>query len=150
MSRPPGRDIELTKFESDVRAGLMKARSIPERAQAESALTQALGQFFAVAEAYPQLKADANFRQLQTQLAEIEDQLQMARRYYNGTVRNLNILVQSFPDTLIAHLGGFRPEPFFELENRAEGAAPTVSFAAGRTTTCVARSCRIRCGWDKD
>ena len=73
----------------------------------------------AVAEAYPQLKADKNFLDLQDQLAEIEDQIQMARRYYNGTVRNLNISIQSFPDVLLARALGFKEEPFFELDDRA-------------------------------
>jgi LemA protein len=62
-------------------------------------------------------------------LAEVEEQLQMARRYYNGTVRNLNISIQSFPDALLARPLGFREQPFFELDDRADAAAPTVGFA---------------------
>ena len=89
-----------------------------------------LGRLFAVAEAYPDLKADKNFLALQQQLAEIEDQLQMARRYYNGTVRNLNINIQSFPDNLLAGMLGFRALPFFELEDRAQAATPSVAFQA--------------------
>jgi LemA protein len=114
------------------RTSSINAADVHSQVAAEQGLQGALGRLFAVAEAYPELKADANFRQLQTQLAEIEDQLQMARRYYNGTVRNLNILIQSFPDTLLAHLAGFKPEAFFELENRADAAAPSVSFTASR------------------
>jgi LemA protein len=83
---------------------------------------------FAVAEAYPDLKANKNFLDLQQQLSEIEDQLQMARRYYNGTVRDLNISIQSFPNNLVAALLRFRPEPFFELDNRADAAAPAIAF----------------------
>ena len=91
----------------------------------------ALGKLLALAEAYPQLKADKNFLELQNQLAEIEDQLQMARRYYNGTVRDLNIEIQSFPSSLIAGALHFAPAPFFELDDAAR-AAPTISFAASK------------------
>jgi LemA protein len=103
---------------------------VARRASAENALQGALGRLFAVAESYPQLKADTNFLALQQQLAEIEDQLQMARRYYNGTVRNLNISIQSFPDNLLAGLLGFREQPFFELEDRAQAVTPAVAFQA--------------------
>jgi LemA protein len=109
---------------------LMAAR--PEKAAAEQALQGSLGRLVAVAEAYPELKADQNFLKLQEQLAEIEDQLQMARRYYNGTVRNLNISIQSVPDMLVARPLGFREEPFFELESRAEAAAPQIGFPGGK------------------
>ena len=71
----------------------------PRRAQAEGALSAALGRLFAVAENYPDLKASANFLELQKQLSDLENEMQMARRYYNGAVRNLNVLVQSFPAT---------------------------------------------------
>jgi LemA protein len=100
------------------------------RALAANALQGALGRLFAVAEAYPELKADKNFLDLQQQLADVEDQLQMARRYYNGTVRNLNIAIQSFPSNLLADPLGFRAEPYFELDDRREAAAPGVAFAA--------------------
>jgi LemA protein len=99
------------------------------QAAAARALQAALGRLFALAEAYPQLKADKNFLELQTQLADIEDQLQMARRYYNGTVRDLNIAIQSFPDSLVAGALHFSPEPFFELDDPAARAAPEISFA---------------------
>ena len=112
------------------RQSSLAAGDVAGRASAEQALQGALGKLFAVAEAYPGLKADKNFLSLQQQLAEIEDQLQMARRYYNGTARNLNIGIQSFPDNLFAGLLGFREQPFFELENRAQAAAPAVAFQA--------------------
>ena len=86
----------------------------------------------AVAEAYPDLKANQNFLELQKQLSEVEDNIQMARRYYNGAVRNLNISIQSFPDVIVARMLGFREEPFFELENRAEAAAPQIGFPGGK------------------
>jgi len=84
------------------------------------------------AEAYPQLKADKNFLELQKELIEIEDQIQMARRYYNGAVRNLNISIQSFPGVLMARPFGFHAEPFFELDDRAQAAAPQVAFPEGK------------------
>jgi LemA protein len=110
------------------RAASIAADNVPGQAAAEQALHGALGRLFAVAEAYPDLKADKNFLDLQHELAAIEDQLQMARRYYNGTVRNLNTAIQSFPDNLLAGLFGFSAQPFFELEDRASAAPPTVAF----------------------
>src|SRR5215471_11566441 len=114
------------------RASSIAANSVQGQAAAEHALHGSLGRLFAVAEAYPELKANKNFLDLQQQLAQIEDQLQMARRYYNGTVRNLNIAIQSFPNNLMAGILGYRPEPFFELEDRGSAAAPVVAFPQGR------------------
>src|SRR5215470_12159808 len=114
------------------RASSIAADNVGGQAAAERALQGSLGRLFAVAEAYPQLKADKNFLELQQQLADIEDQLQMARRYYNGTVRNLNISIQSFPNNLVAGLLGFHEQPFFELDDRREAAAPVVAFPQGR------------------
>jgi len=110
------------------------ARAVPEgdvaaRAQAEGALSGALGRLFALSENYPDLKASANFLGLQQQLSDLESELQMARRYYNGTVRNLNVLVQSFPSNMIAGAFGFSPRDFFELDDAGERAAPQVSLA---------------------
>jgi LemA protein len=99
------------------------------RAQAEGALSAALGRLLAVAENYPDLKASSNFLELQRQLSGLEDELQMARRYYNGTVRNLNVLVQSFPSNLMARLFGFGPAQYFELAEAGERAAPQVNLA---------------------
>jgi LemA protein len=114
------------------RASSIAADNVPGQVAAERALHGSLGRLFAVAEAYPELKANKNFLELQQQLAEIEDQLQMARRYYNGTVRNLNIAIQSFPNNMMAGILGYRPEPFFELEDRSSTAAPTVTFQQER------------------
>ncbi|SRR6266540_3249145 len=111
------------------RASSIAAADVHRQAHAERELQGSLGRLFAVAEAYPGLKADKNFLALQQELAEIEDQLQMARRYYNGTVRNLNISIQSFPNNLIAGVLGFRPEPFFELDDRSAAAPPTIAFS---------------------
>jgi len=111
------------------RAASMSAGDVKSQSVADQALTGALGRLIAISEAYPELKADANFRELQGQLAEIEDQMQMARRYYNGTVRDLNTAVQSFPAVLIAGPMGFREEPFYEIEDRAAAQIPPkVSF----------------------
>lgn len=105
--------------------------SVNQTAQAAQQLGSSLGRLIAVAEAYPQLKANENFLKLQTQLSEVEEQIQYARRYYNGAVRNLNISIQSFPEMLIARPFGFSEQPFFELEDRAQGAAPNISFQKG-------------------
>jgi LemA protein len=101
---------------------------VVETAQAQGLLGQALGRLFALAENYPDLKANANFAQLQATLGEIEEQIQLARRYYNGAVRNLNIAVESFPSNLVAARFGFAKAEYFELESAAERAVPTVSF----------------------
>jgi LemA protein len=86
-----------------------------ERGQAEGALTTALRGLFALAEAYPQLRATENFAALQATLAQIEDAIQNARRYYNAVVRDLNTRVQQFPSNLVAGLFGFRNREFFEI-----------------------------------
>ena len=99
-----------------------------QRAAAETAITAAIGKVMAVAEAYPELKASTNFQQLQTELADLEDQIQLARRYYNGAVRNFNVSVQQFPSNLIANATGFAAAQFFQLDNAADRNAPTVSF----------------------
>lgn len=104
------------------------ASSVAEVADAENALTQALGRFIAVAESYPQIKADSAFTQLMDQLSKLEDDIQLARRYYNGTVREYNIGVQSFPSRLIASLCGYAPAEFFELASDVEAEVPKVAF----------------------
>jgi LemA protein len=92
-------------------------------------MTSALRHLFAVAEAYPDLKADANFRQLQEQLAETEDLISKARRYYNGAVRRLNTMVEQFPSNLIAQQFGFIRAEYFEIEDPASRELPKVDFA---------------------
>ncbi len=94
----------------------MNAQSIKEKAEMENMLTGALKSLFAVAEAYPNLKANENFLELQRTLSEIEDQIQLARRYYNANVRDFNILVESFPSNIIASIFGFKKFDFFEIE----------------------------------
>ena len=118
---------EVTQLRGAARA--LPADDVASRAQAEGALSAALGKLMAIAENYPDLKASGNFLDLQHQLSDLENELQMARRYYNGAVRNLNTLVQSFPSNVIAHAFGFAQRDFFELSDAAERAAPKVSLA---------------------
>jgi len=102
---------------------------IAQRAQTEQAITAAIGKVMAVAEAYPELKASANFQSLQSDLGVIEDQIQMARRYYNGAVRDFNVMIEQFPSNLIANFGSFKPAQFFQIDDPADRAAPKVSFS---------------------
>jgi len=120
---------EVFEGVSKARAASVNAGSVEATAQADTELTGMLGRLFAVAEAYPELKANTNFLQLQDQLAIIEGELQGARRYYNATVRDLNSTIQSFPPVLIARPLGFSEEPFYQDDDPAIQSAPQVSFA---------------------
>lgn len=93
---------------------------IKAMAGAEQALTGALGKLLAVAEAYPDLKANQNFAQLQTELSDTENKIQAARRFYNGNVRDLAIALQAFPTNLVGQMFGFQAEEYFELEEGSE------------------------------
>jgi len=105
------------------------AASDPERvAHAEAKLTTALGEIRAVAEQYPQLRASENFQQLETQLAQLENEIQAARRIYNANVQAYNTRIQIFPNSLIA-ARDFAPRQYFELDSPAERAVPAVSFS---------------------
>ncbi len=110
------------------RSMAMQATTPADRAQAEGQLTMALKSLFAVAEAYPQLRANENFMSLQKSLADIEDSIQNARRYYNAVVRDYNTRIQSFPANMIAGGMGFQPRQVFELEAPAERQVPSVKF----------------------
>lgn len=101
---------------TEARTTAMRAHSPANKARAEGLLGETLKSLFALAEAYPDLKANANFAQLQQQLKELEDQIENARRYYNAVVRDFNILVESFPSNLVASQFKFEREEFFELE----------------------------------
>ena len=105
---------------------------LDRRASEESDLSRSISRLFALAEDYPELKASAGFQQLHNSLVEIEDQLQYARRYYNGSVRDNNNLVQGFPSLIIAHLCGFRVAPFFEIELVSQRQAPAVRLGQER------------------
>jgi LemA protein len=113
---------------SKARAASVNAGSVAATAQADAQMTGMLGRLFAVAEAYPELKANTNFLQLQDQLSGIEGELQSARRYYNATVRDLNSSIQSFPPVLIARPMGFTEEPFYQDDDPAIQSAPKVAF----------------------
>lgn len=111
------------------RADATRSRSVEATAQADAQMTNLIGRLMAVAEAYPDLKADDNFRQLSDELSELEGELQGARRYYNATVRDLNSTVQSFPPVVIARPLGFTEEPFYADDDTAIQSAPKVAFA---------------------
>jgi LemA protein len=113
---------------TELRTASLKASGVGDKARVEGALGAALGNLFAVAENYPDLKASQNFLELQKSLADIEEQIQLSRRYYNGAARNLNILIQSFPSNLIANAFHFTPVEYFEITDQAERAVPKVSF----------------------
>jgi len=113
---------------TELRTRAMNARNVGEKARAEGLLGAALGNLFAVAENYPDLKASVNFLELQKSLADIEEQLQLSRRYYNGAVRELNIAVASFPSNIVARAFNFIPAEYFEIEDQADRAVPRVSF----------------------
>jgi LemA protein len=110
------------------RSEAIKSENIKDKAPAESDLSGMLKNLFAVVENYPDLKANENFLNLQNQLVEIEDQLQYARRYYNGAVRNYNIRVESFPSNIIAGIFNFRQDNYFEITLATERAAPEVKL----------------------
>ncbi len=110
------------------RSAAQTAQGIPGTAAAENGLTQNLRSLFAVAEGYPDLKADQNFRQLSATLVEVENDIQFARRYYNGSARDLNNLVQTFPSLLVARGFKFHPAEFFEIETATERNAPEVKL----------------------
>lgn len=99
-----------------------------ERSALEGALSGALGRLLAIAEAYPDLKANTTFLEFQSALRNVEDEIQMARRYYNGAVRNLNTAVESFPQNIVANAFKFTKDEYFELENEADRAVPSVKF----------------------
>ena len=111
-----------------LRGESLKARGVGDKARAEGALSRSLANVLAVAENYPQLKASENFLDLQSRLAVVEEEIQLARRYYNGTARNLNIRVESFPSNLVASFFGFRQAEFFEIEDPAQRNVPKVEF----------------------
>jgi LemA protein len=122
---------EKSVFEkvTQARSMAMQAHSPAEMAKAENMIRDTLKSLFAVAEAYPELKANANFQQLQSQLQELESNIEYARRYYNAVVRDYNTLIESFPSNLIASQFRFQKGEFFELEAPVEERkAPRVSF----------------------
>jgi LemA protein len=114
--------------ETRARAQASEGAGTGARQQAEGELSTALLRLFAVAENYPELKADGTFLELQRTLAELEEQIQKARRYYNGAARELNTLIESFPSNLVARGFGFAQADYYEVERAAERLLPKVAF----------------------
>lgn len=123
-----GHEKETLARVVELRNSAATAKTASEKAPIENMLTQTLRQLFALAESYPDLKANQNFLDLQGKLAEIEEQIQFSRRYYNGAARDMNILVQSFPSNIIARSFGFTQADYFEIELATERTAPKVAF----------------------
>jgi LemA protein len=121
---------EASTFEAvaQARTAAAAASTPAQAAAAEGQLGQALGRLFAVAEAYPQLKADAGFRDLQAQLAETENRITVSRQVYNDTVLTYQNSIQTFPSVLVANLMGFTGREYFELADEAERSVPQVRF----------------------
>jgi LemA protein len=115
---------EKTVFEdvTKARAEALNAQTVSEAAKADNMFQQALKSLFAVAEAYPDLKANQGFQQLQGELVDTEDKIQAARRFYNGAARDLNVKIQTFPTNLFAGMLGFKVRDFFEVDE-SESAA---------------------------
>jgi LemA protein len=121
---------ERETFEAvtNARAAAQKAQGPAEAAQAEGILSQALGRLFAVAEAYPELRATENFQELQAQLSDTENRVAVSRQVYNDTVLTYHNAIQTFPGAVLAGPFGFTPREFFEVEVEAQREAPVVDF----------------------
>lgn len=122
---------EKTVFEdvTKARADAISAKGLPEKAEAENQLSQALKSVFAVAENYPELKANENFSQLQTELTDTEDKIQASRRFYNANVRDFNIAIQVFPSSIVAGMKGYKNKELFELTDEAAKEPVKVDFS---------------------
>lgn len=123
-----GYERETLNQVTEARGRLVAAAGPRAAAAANEALSGALGSFFAVAEAYPDLKASARFGQLQTDLADTENKIAFARNYYNGAVEAYNVRVQTVPGVIVAGLFGFAPEEFFSAGEQARTTVPAVKF----------------------
>jgi len=122
---------EKETFEKVVQARnqAMGASSPGDKAQAENFLQSTLKSLFALAEAYPELKANQNFLDLQDELSTIEEQIQLARRYYNAVVRDLNTKIESVPSNIVANMFHFEKREYFELDSDEERKTPEVDFS---------------------
>jgi LemA protein len=121
---------EQNTFDSvtQARSQSVSAKTVGEQSTAESNLSKALMNFYAVTEQYPELKANTNFITLQQDLTEVEQDIEKARRYYNGTARDNNIAVESFPSNLVALIFNFIKADYFEIDNASEREVPKVKF----------------------
>ena len=113
---------------TEARTRAQQAQGVQEQAQAENALTAAIGRLFAVAEAYPELRATENFQQLQASLSEVESDIAVSRQVYNDTVLSYENALETVPTSIIAGIFNFRPREYFEVEEAAIREAPQVSF----------------------
>jgi LemA protein len=113
---------------TSARSMIQNATTPEQRMQGESMLTNTLRSLFAVAENYPDLKANANFMDLQNQLAQLEDEIAQSRKYYNAIVREFNTATETFPSVIVAKLFRFERKPMFEVDDEAERKAPQVQF----------------------
>jgi LemA protein len=122
---------ERSAFDSvtEARASAQQAKTVEQQAAAESGLTAALGRLFAVAEAYPQLRASENFQQLQGELEETEDKIAVARQLYNDAVLSYDNARETVPTSLVAGMLGFQPRPYFEIDDRSR-VLPQADFGA--------------------
>lgn len=118
---------EVTELRAQV--GKVADGDIAERGRLEGLISGAIGRLLAVAENYPDLKASVNFQELQEALQSVEDEIQLARRYYNGAARNLNVMVESFPSNLVAQYFKFDKRDYFEIEDASDREVPKVSFS---------------------
>lgn len=119
---------DLFENVTESRKRAMNSYHIHERNNEEKILSNSMLKIFAVVENYPDLKANENFLKLQEELVDIEDQIQYARRYFNGTVRNNNIFVKSFPSLIVANMFKFKEREFFDLESIKDGIVPKVNL----------------------
>jgi LemA protein len=119
---------DLLEKVTELRSQSLQATDPVEKGAVEGALGRTLANILAVAEQYPDLKANENFLDLQTKLNQIENDIEMARRYYNGTVRNLNIKVDAFPSSIVARKYGFEKATFFKIEDPRDRETPAVDF----------------------
>lgn len=113
---------------TNARAQALTSQGATDSAKAENALSGTLKSLFAVAESYPDLKANTNFLELQRELSDTENKIQAARRFYNGTVRDMNSAMQVFPGNIISQMFSFKQRDFFELDEPAERETPQVKF----------------------
>ncbi|MEO8290057.1 MAG: LemA family protein [Gaiellaceae bacterium] len=121
---------ERTTFEevTKARTAAQQAQTVPQQAQAENILTQAIGRLFAVAEQYPELRATENFQQLQSQLEDTEQKIAIARQVYNDSVLTYDNALETVPTNIVAGMFSFKPREYFEVEEPAAREAPRVQF----------------------
>ena len=123
-----GHERETLENVTKARAAMGEAKTVQEQAQAQNMITSALKTLFAVAEQYPNLKANENFMMLQEELAGTENKIAYARQFYNDTVMSYNAMIQMFPASIVAGMGGFTKREFFEIEEPAARAPVQVKF----------------------